>query len=202
MLVFLHTFLRNYPMCWCHSLILRHESKTRIFTTHHLLCFLLIALSFFAYLVILTLDKTLLTFWLSLTYLFHVHYQSLKLKQDSWFYSHPGHCSPGGISKQLCWHLPQVFACYLLLIIISLGLLQRSHHDWICFFSEKADRWGKDLASLWGNFNICPQLHWLELPCHSQVELSSISILKVWGDTKTLLWYGLFTGPSWGHHAW
>ena len=54
------------------------------------------------------------------------------------------------------------------------------------FFAEKADadRWGKDLASLWGNFNICPQLHWLELPCHSQVELSSISSLKVWGDTQ------------------
>ena len=27
------------------------------------------------------------------------------------------------------------------------------------FFAEKVDRWGKDLASLWGNFNICPQLH-------------------------------------------
>ena len=52
------------------------------------------------------------------------------------------------------------------------------------FFTEKADRWGKDLASRWGNFKICPQLHWLELPCHSQVELSSISSLKVLGDTQ------------------
>ena len=52
------------------------------------------------------------------------------------------------------------------------------------FFAKKVDRWGKDLASLWGNFKICPQLHWLELPCHSQAELSSISSLKVWGDTQ------------------
>ena len=52
------------------------------------------------------------------------------------------------------------------------------------FFAEKVYRWGKNLASLWGNFNICPQLHWLKLPCHSQVELSSISSLKVWGDTQ------------------
>ena len=52
------------------------------------------------------------------------------------------------------------------------------------FLSEKADRWGKDLASLWGNFNICPQLHQLELLCHSQVESSSISSLKVRGDTQ------------------
>ena len=52
------------------------------------------------------------------------------------------------------------------------------------FFAEKADRWGKDMASLWGNFNICPQLHQLELPCHSQAELFSISSLKVWGDAQ------------------
>ena len=50
------------------------------------------------------------------------------------------------------------------------------------FFAEKEDRWGKDMASLWGNFNICPKLHQLELPCHSQVELFSISRLKVWRE--------------------
>ena len=52
------------------------------------------------------------------------------------------------------------------------------------FFAEKTDRWGKDMASLWGNFNIWPQLHWLELPCHSLKELFSISSLKVWGDAQ------------------
>ena len=52
------------------------------------------------------------------------------------------------------------------------------------FFAEKVDGWGKDMASLWGNFNICPQLHWLELPCHSQAELFSISGLKVWRDAQ------------------
>ena len=50
------------------------------------------------------------------------------------------------------------------------------------FFMEKADRWGKDMASLWGNLNICPQLHQLQLPCHTQVELSSLSSLKVWRE--------------------
>ena len=52
------------------------------------------------------------------------------------------------------------------------------------FFMEKADRWVKDMASLWGNLNICPQLHWLKLPCHTLVELSSVSSLKVWGDIQ------------------
>ena len=52
------------------------------------------------------------------------------------------------------------------------------------FFTEKADRWGKDMASFWGNLNICPHLCWLEFPCHSQVELFSISSLKIWGKYK------------------
>ena len=38
------------------------------------------------------------------------------------------------------------------------------------------------MAPLWGNFNICPQLQWLQLPYHSQVELSSLNGLKVWGE--------------------
>ena len=52
------------------------------------------------------------------------------------------------------------------------------------FFTEKADRWRKDMASLWGNLNICPHLYWLELPCHSQAELFFISSLKVWGSVQ------------------
>ena len=52
------------------------------------------------------------------------------------------------------------------------------------FFAEKADRWGKDMASLRGNLNICPCLYWLELPCHSQAELFSISSLKVWENAQ------------------
>ena len=52
------------------------------------------------------------------------------------------------------------------------------------FFAGKADRWGKDMASLWGNLNICPHIYWLELPCHSQVELFSISSLKVRGNIQ------------------
>ena len=90
----------------------------------------------------------------------------------------------GEISRCLAWHLPQVFACYLLLTTISLHFYRHFTMTEYAFFAEKADRWGKDMASLWGNLNICPLLYWLELPCHSQAELFSIRSLKVWGNIQ------------------
>ena len=39
------------------------------------------------------------------------------------------------------------------------------------------------MASLWGNFNVCPQLDHLGLPGHSPAELISVSSFKVWGNT-------------------
>ena len=52
------------------------------------------------------------------------------------------------------------------------------------FFARKAERWGKDMMSLWGGLNICPCLNYLELLCHSSGELLSISSLKIWGDIQ------------------
>ena len=46
------------------------------------------------------------------------------------------------------------------------------------FFLQKVDQWRKDMALLWGNISICPPLHWFHLPCHSQVELSSLNGLE------------------------
>ena len=146
-------------------------------TTIHPLYFLLIKVSFLTYLVMLTTDKTLLTF-LAITDISVSCLQSKsKLKQDSWFYSHPGHCSLGGFSKWPCLASP---LCICLIFPLN-------NHIPLSFTGitlKKADRWGKDMASLWGNFNIYPQLHWLELPCHCQVEVFSISSLKVWGDAR------------------
>ena len=38
------------------------------------------------------------------------------------------------------------------------------------------------MALLWGDTSICPRLHWLQHPCHSQTELSSLNSLKVWEE--------------------
>ena len=52
------------------------------------------------------------------------------------------------------------------------------------FFANKVERWKRDLASLWGNFDVCPCLDHFELPCHSPVDLSSVSSFKVWENTQ------------------
>ena len=52
------------------------------------------------------------------------------------------------------------------------------------FFARKAERWGKDMMSLWGKLNICPHLNYLELPCHTSGELLSTSSLKSGGTLR------------------
>ena len=52
------------------------------------------------------------------------------------------------------------------------------------FFAGKVERWGRDMAPLWGNFTICPHLDHLDLPHHSQMELFSVSSFKVCGDIQ------------------
>ena len=159
--------------------------NTHISSNEYLVHFLPIAVSFLTYLVIFTPDKMLLIFQLSLTSLFHVLQLKLKLKQDSmflfisWVTDHLGE-----ISRCLAWHLPQVFAFYLPLIIISLHLYINHMMTKYSFFMNKVERWKRDLASLWGNFNICPHLDHFEFPCHSPAELNSVSSFKVWVNTQ------------------
>ena len=52
------------------------------------------------------------------------------------------------------------------------------------FFSNRVERWTKDLSTLWGNIDVCPHLNHLELPCNSPAELISVSNFKVWGDIQ------------------
>ena len=51
------------------------------------------------------------------------------------------------------------------------------------FFSNRVERWKRDLVTVWGNFDICPHLYHLDLPSHSPAELISVSSFKVWGNT-------------------
>ena len=63
-------------------------------------------------------------------------------------------------------------------------------------FSYRKQTSGEKIwLSCGGDIGICPPLHWFQLPCHSQAELSSLNGLKAWGRDKnsatTLLfcWY-------------
>ena len=52
------------------------------------------------------------------------------------------------------------------------------------FFSNREERWGDSMRTLWGNLSICPILDHVDLPYHTVGELLSISHLKIWGDTQ------------------
>ena len=52
------------------------------------------------------------------------------------------------------------------------------------FFTDRVDRWMKNLSTLWGDINICPCLNHLELPCYSPAKVISVSSFKVWGNIQ------------------
>ena len=52
------------------------------------------------------------------------------------------------------------------------------------FFLQGSDRWGKDLAFLWGCLNICPSLQQFHISSVTQSELSFLTGLKAWGDKE------------------
>ena len=101
------------------------------------------------------------------------------------FCSHLGHCSLGEnlqvphlASPQGIWLL-STLNNYIPPFFTDITLWQNmpSSH-------KKQIDGEKNMASLWGNLNICPHLYWLELSSHSRVELFSISRLKVWGNVQ------------------
>ena len=53
--------------------------------------------------------------------------------------------------------------------------------DYIFFFKDP-DHWGESYQSLWGCHNICPFLKQFHIICIPQMELVSLTQLKVWGD--------------------
>ena len=52
------------------------------------------------------------------------------------------------------------------------------------FFLQGSDRWGKDLTMLWGCLDICPSLQQFHISSVTQLELSSLTGLKAWGDKE------------------
>ena len=84
--------------------------------------------------------------------------------------------------------LPGISPRYLLyyppLIINSLHLYSNHMMTEYAFFANRAERWKRDLASLWGILTFAPSLDHFELPCHSPAELISVSSFKVWGNTQ------------------
>ena len=120
----------------------------------------------------------------------------LKLKQDSWFYSHSGYHPAGGISRCLMRHLPQVFTYYLLLTINFSHLYRNSTMTEFEFFTGKEDRWGDSMRALWGNLSICPTIDHVKLPYHTWGNCFLLATLKSGEMPKSLTatwltsWFG------------
>ena len=89
----------------------------------------------------------------------------------------------GETLRCLAWCLSQVFVCYLL-SINYIPLFYRYYMTTNSFFLQGSDRWGKDLALLWGCLNICPSLQQFHISSITQSELSSLTGFKAWGDKE------------------
>ena len=153
--------------------------------------------SYLTYLVIFTPDKTLLTFWLSLTYLFHVYTQSLNSNKfhgstHIWATAHlrgnlqaPHLASPPGIC------LLSAFNSYIPPSFTDITLCQN--------MPSLQKKWtgGKRHGFLVGEPHHLPPASLTRTPLSfPSTILFSISILKIWGTyrnpTMTLLtcWFG------------
>ena len=82
-------------------------------------------------------------------------------------------CNSSGVSPR---YLPAIYLSQT----ISLYLLQTLHHGRIYLLCGKSRQVEERYGSPGEEPQYWPQLHWLQLPCHSQVELSSLNGLKVW----------------------
>ena len=62
--------------------------------------------------------------------------------------------------------------------------LQKLYDDRVCFLCKQSREMEEGYGLPVGNFNVCPCLDHLDLPCHSPAELFSVSSFKVWGNIQ------------------
>ena len=51
-------------------------------------------------------------------------------------------------------------------------------------FFKGSSQWGETFLSIWGHLDICPLLHQFHVTSIIQLELSSLTRLKAWGDAE------------------
>ena len=108
----------------------------------------------------------------------------LLLKQSSWFYSHLGHF--------VTWERPLDASCGISpryssatnFQLTTSSLYRYNMMTDYAFFSQGSNRWGKNLALLWGCLNICPLLQQFHIMSITQEEHSCLTSLKAWGDKE------------------
>ena len=110
----------------------------------------------------------------------------LILKQYSWFYSHLGHYSLGGPLDASSGIFPRYLSTTYSQLTVSPFFYRHPIMTDYAFFSQGSDRWGKEVALLWGSLTICPPLQQFHILSITPVELSSLTSLKAWGEKQEI----------------
>ena len=175
-------FSGDSPMHWCHSLILKYASENSECPNQQHWCFQHITISFYTYLFISIHDRTLLILMLLLTCpimpidnvnaqtIFVVLFTSGSLL--TW--GKPLDTSSGISPRYLSTTYSQ--------LTVSPFFYRHLAMTDFAFSSQGLDRWGKEMALLWGSLTICPSIQQFHIPSITPAELSSLTILMVWGE--------------------
>ena len=92
----------------------------------------------------------------------------------------------GETLRCLIWYLLQVFVYHLLPINCIPFLYRHPIMTDYAFFSQESNKWGKEMALLWGSLTICPPLQQFHISSIIPAELSSLTSLKAWGDKQKI----------------
>ena len=71
-------------------------------------------------------------------------------------------------------------------LTVSPFFYRHASMTYYAFFSQGSDRWGKEMALLWGSLTICPPLQQFHIPSLTPAELSSLTSLKAWGEKQKI----------------
>ena len=130
-------------------------------------------------------DRTPRILLLSLTHL-NMPIDKVITQTILWFYSHLGHF--------LTWERPldassgvsPRYSSATNFQLTTSSLYRYNMMADYAFFLQGSDRWGKDLALLWGCLNICLSLQQFHIMSITQSELSSLTSLRLGLEGKIL----------------
>ena len=148
------------------------------------LCFQLITVSFYPYLFISIHGRTLLIFMLLLTHLIMPINNVITQTIFIVLFTSGSLLTRGKPLDALSSISPRHLSATYSQLTISPFFCRHCMMTDYAFFSQGLDGWGKDLTPLWGHLTICLPLQQIYISSITQLELSSLTRLKAWGQKQ------------------